>query len=1147
MKRRYFSLILTLLPLSNILAQTIEVEIEPVEVEGKTYGIVKKDDDDFHAIESAKCVFSVEEQASNILWYGPRIKKDGNEYATNWNEKHSGRLLLNIQESGLYELFLDSITYTSSDGNKETEKYGAAAVKSFQITFYGQPKLSSQIFTTQKEVIWDNTEKTFEVRTEGGYESGWKFKWMLDGKEVAEGSTWKKTLSAAEDSQELKVVIQNFPPDGKVPWYEISDSCSFRVYPYPKDENIELQYCEKQCPESMDWYCDDKSTEPISVSVDGYGDDWSCEWEDEEDKVVSNDKSFRPSIDSDKISSYDKGTAYTYTVITKIRPQGMEENLACKKKKSVTVNFWKTPIIKLSYDDYKVVFGNTEISVGFNAEGGIPGDKLYMDLFLDETSVGLSLLSEKFAFTPLEVGDRFENKTYHLRTRYKNDYSSVELKDIPIDLTIWKTPILHAKYRSNNPACNGSLIDAESEIFVCEKFESEAELHVDKEYGDNDGWTYSWVDCSEMENIRSTEDFLSIPIEKAHGNSARPYTYRLVVTNKPSGMDVKNQFIETVDFDFTICPTPSIDLDKIKSKYAGMHGDTLQLSIEDAIGVGGEWKYAWQKGDDSPIIGPTLDLINEGTEVIQENWSAKPAYYGPLGDIWYGDDSEKGKSLVVNIYPSPETDSLKFIGFDEKRIDAFYEGKTQYRVGFKGSYKYATNWVYTLSCNNEIRNSETKQNENLNVNELIAPLPFDEDRGYSQNEVKLQIECHVYDELADVSLIAYKQAHDLDYYAWRKGMAKKTQEEYPSYVYYEEEILLSVNPKFGYVADNESTKGGWEYEWTCNDSSINVNEPTYNYKCTNTTEKRKISYNLRCVNSLNGEVSYDSTFVFSFDEYARIIEATKNGVYPDKVREGDTVTLSVNAPMNGNPEGWRYYWEKEEESESQKLTDNTIPVRNERFELSSSGNEKYYESVGFTLHYFNDGPDGRRIGEYSLPFDFTVHRKPKLSDFMMKGNGTSSIYIAQSPSKDVSFEFGQGELPKGNAKSENVEGEGDEKNAQGEYMAFRYSSSPDNPWVRTFWDYGDFRCYSEPRDLKKKSAPSRRLDIEDGYFCVNLEEAVPATVTLYTLNGELVKEQHYAPRQEYAEKLDFDGISTGLYILKCTVGDMQVVKKFMIR
>ena len=42
---------------------------------------------------------------------------------------------------------------------------------------------------------------------------------------------------------------------------------------------------------------------------------------------------------------------------------------------------------------------------------------------------------------------------------------------------------------------------------------------------------------------------------------------------------------------------------------------------------------------------------------------------------------------------------MNFLGFDQNRIDAFYDGEKQYSVGFEGDYRYATNWIYTLYYN----------------------------------------------------------------------------------------------------------------------------------------------------------------------------------------------------------------------------------------------------------------------------------------------------------------------------------------------------------------------------------------------------------------------------------------------------------------
>lgn len=199
-------------------------------------------------------------------------------------------------------------------------------------------------------------------------------------------------------------------------------------------------------------------------------------------------------------------------------------------------------------------------------------------------------------------------------------------------------------------------------------------------------------------------------------------------------------------------------------------------------------------------------------------------------------------------------------------------------------------------------------------------------------------------------------------------------------------------------------------------------------------------------------------------------------------------------------------------------------------------------------------------------FKVIIYKKPLRPDSLKcKGNGKSWIYIASSPFKD-GYIFGDGDNSE-DCDTICEDATGTRKNY---YHAFyRYENKPKDAWVSTYWvyngkfdyeyDYGKWeiseeidgsKVYCESERLKfnsAKSAPSRALRVEKGYFSVNLEEEASAVVALYRLDGKIVKEQHYAPQIDFDEKLDFDGVASGMYIIKCTVGEQQVVRKIMVR
>lgn len=77
---------------------------------------------------------------------------------------------------------------------------------------------------------------------------------------------------------------------------------------------------------------------------------------------------------------------------------------------------------------------------------------------------------------------------------------------------------------------------------------------------------------------------------------------------------------------------------------------------------------------------------------------------------------------------------------------------------------------------------------------------------------------------------------------------------------------------------------------------------------------------------------------------------------------------------------------------------------------------------------------------------------------------------------------------------------------------YRYELVPQNPWLRVRWDYDGFKCYSDVATPSSPSnATSRSLTIDEGYFYVSLDEETSATVQLLSLDGKLVKENHYTP------------------------------------
>ena len=117
-------------------------------------------------------------------------------------------------------------------------------------------------------------------------------------------------------------------------------------------------------------------------------------------------------------------------------------------------------------------------------------------------------------------------------------------------------------------------------------------------------------------------------------------------------------------------------------------------------------------------------------------------------------------------------------------------------------------------------------------------------------------------------------------------------------------------------------------------------------------------------------------------------------------------------------------------------------------------------------------------------------------------------------------------------------------------MYYRYpgTANPTKPYVRSLWRYDNFDCYSNYVVYGSGTrAEIKDLTIEDGYFYATLEEESPALLTVYSLEGKIVKQISYPANTQFSEKIDLGNLNSGIYMVKCNVSDQQVVKKIMVQ
>ena len=1111
-----------LFPMQYALAQEIEYKLEFVpstDSEQIAYKDICVQDKEggYHAIDKTQCKVALFESTKDytIECKGEFNKPKGAPESFVW-PKDTAKLF-NIKDTGKYFLKLKDIKLINSEDTIEIKE---EVLEDFHVTLYEVPVVKNDVKGRADEVIWNNTKRSFTVETTGGFDNGWQYEWIYGDSPIGEDDQYNGYFSEAKEGKKLSIRTKNIAPDGRTVWFEQIDACKLYVYTYP---TTELRYLNGSCPSDMDWYCADSSDEKIEISTSN-GDDsgWQYKWINN-NKTVCTDKDFRPSMNDVDVDSYDEGAKRTYKVEMKNRPEGMAESLMYVDTTSVVVTFWKTPNLKIGYDDYKHVFEKNDVYLHVDFEGGIPDVSTYITL-PNEENVGIERL-DTLCFKSTEVDNVKKEEIYSLKATFENDYSSVTV-ETTINVMVWNTPIVTPYYLSNNPKLKEkNVVDTGNDtIYFCERFEGPILIGADTEFGDDNAWKCTWESL--------TNGNVYVGEEKSVEESS---TYKLTISNKPKG--IKQGWEEELFYTVVKCPKPEISLSGIAAVYAGFAGDSLPLKIESATGIGGEWRYVWQKQNESATLTSiTLPLLLGGEVKETQTWSATPNYYGPEGDIW-SDESELSKTISVHVYPRPTLSDGNFVGCDSTRIDAYYEGERSYTIGFDGEYSYATEWSLHITDADTI--VEVGENRSFKYEHEIKPLVPEKNEGKSQTQVKLTVNCLVHNTEADTLLVAYVGEKYLDYYAWRKGSVEKDDSQ--SYVYYGESVSLGAAPKYGY-------DGGWTYQWMREGNVIdNANDRKYSYECTNETNSTaKTVYQIVCKNELNGEIGTEDTLLFEVDEYAKIKKAepiTKGG----KVRQGDFGELRIESPRNGNPDGWQYQWVGLDETlsdENWEPKDNAEEIPSftiDKYEMSNEREEYGTEDRTYTLYYRNVAPDTTVHGEGNVDFTITICRKPQTPTLQRKGNGTSQIYIASSRSTDVEYEFGLDTT----APDSNEEVEGSVITDKNYY---RYELVPQNPWLRVRWDYDGFKCYSDVATPSSPSnATSRSLTIDEGYFYVSLDEETSATVQLLSLDGKLVKENHYTPRLDYCEKLDCDGIAPGIYLVRCVVGMQQVVRKMMIR
>ena len=1141
-------IIMLVTSLCCISAQEVSVGIKFLSATGESeeyFDIpVQSTDGTWHAIEkiNSEITLSASDNKYSLVKYSLVLKR-GTTTEQSLTEQTNPKIeLKGLNKSGTYTVELSNVvlSYKDKDTTKEVTLYDEESfqVANFKLELYDAPEISEEnISELSKEVVWNTTKRDFSVTANDGNESGWKYVWYIDGsKQSVTNNEWSGTFSVNNSKpQVFKVEVINMAPDGKTEWYHNEYEREFTVYQIP---TAELMYNGSLCPQTMDWYCEDKNVGSISVRTNGGSSNWDYKW-----KYNGRDYSgetFKPTLANSAISN-GYSSPYEYTLVLANKPEGMSDVLVKEGENELkgSIRFWKTPKVEFDNTEYKAVFEGKDVKMTFNSEGGYSNG---WSIAIDD--INLSVNNNTYTFKATDVNQTSEDKQFTIKytNTLQGSYSSIS-GTTDITVKIWNTPRIEMYYMSNNSEISGDRKQPKgNNVYINSGFGGTVKLGVMLRDGKNDSWTYSWK--KDQQNYDESESECEINV-----TGIAKSEYSITVTNKPEG--VKEAFTATQTFILNVLESPSYHLNSGSNVYAEMAGRALKPSFGINGGYSDGWQYVWYDEDGNEIsrdMSASIRVPDDIETITAINYDVNVSNFGPEGDVWFDGSSDDNKMRIrVNAYPLPErVGNVKFIGFEKERLDAYY-GSTQYSVSFdEGIYKDIVStaiveWNYSVSYNDiTVSNSQ----------EYNIEIP-QSDAEHTYTNVKMNAECKVTDEETGTELTAYDETQSLHFHSWSKGTINQV--SYPKHIQFGETVELNSNTVGGYdggiTGEGESTTaGGWKFTWLDEDKKVIQSENNNYYLYANKYEygnPKSTSYYLCCENTLGGEVGYSDTLVYTFNYYSKPIDATVYGSYDKQLRQNDEYTLKASVPGGANVNGWQYSWNNRDWYD---ITDEV--VIEEVFSATiSSGSVPYNENQTMTFYYRNVAPDdpSKVWSSNVVTYNVTVYRRPAEPNFTKKGSGSSHIYIAiivggqrvgEAGYNHYEFEYGQQKngVFVANTLTDNM------------YYRYPGTANPTNPYVRSLWRYDNFDCYSDYVVYGSGTrAEIKDLTIEDGYFYATLEEESPALLTVYSLEGKIVKQISYPANTQFSEKIDLGNLNSGIYMVKCNVSDQQVVKKIMVQ
>ena len=948
---------------------------------------------------------------------------------------------------------------------------------------------------------------TLKAEVTGGKTDGWRYQWSKNN-EVIEG-----------DASTLNVVAVN-KSDSK-----ITESYILKVTNYVDDEAIftdDISFIVTIYPEAI------LETSKTTVNVigntnsvnmfvsakGGYDEGWVYEWKNEKGERIGNKKSYSYSPDNNYYAMRsDKFVLEAKNVLE-------NSHVLFSKSVEFTVNVYPNIIITHSDDNISVQSGN---SVNLSAEvlGGYQQGWKYQWYRDDDGSGAIKdQTSNQYVYTP-------ENKTGNIRVeKYRLVYTNVvdgeEIYTGTLSFTVNVLPLVS--------------IISEKEVYNVLNGQS-VTLSIETEGGEASGWSFSWI--HEKTTISgTTKNKTIVATNTSKTKVTEHYTIHAIYKNQ--GIVVCDS---SITFTINIFPSTVVEFSS-PNDVITYGGCSVTSAIKAEGGNASGWKYEWRRNN-QPIKGATSSSYT--STVVNDNSS------GYISDVYTviatntvdGEElDQQERSFHYTVYGKP-SGKVTINNSTSNEIEAYFGDEITLKVESIGGF--TNGWTY------EWMNGNTS---NLNTITL--------DNSYPQSPYSIPYYIVLKNKYKDE--VWYSDTLYCNIKAWEKPSVSDLMTDTIN-VYAGSRVTLSVVQEGG---SNE----GWTYSWSVDGKKIDgANSSSYSFIMEDTDNPSNYvsrTYSINAKNITGGKTGCDVTKSTTLRVWHKAIFGTQINA-PACVRANTDFIISVDDIQGGYLNSWLYLWTNTDgESSYQRVYTTKAKGTNS---LS-----KGIRTVSYNLSVSNTGPylhvwDAKN---YS-PVTIAVYNRPKTpTELVRKGNGTTCTMVVKSDisdeqlaSNEYYFVFGYTDF---NGNDHAFEA------TNNRYYKFDNSDLYNNQysyWVYAVWNYNEGSTVTSGRrflngnvdesyDASVFNGETRSIIDDDNALAIHavtmneaqmidnrliaqFDRPMSGCVSIISMNGKIVRQMRLKDSTSFDECIDLNGLSKGIYLVKCVLGEKVLSNKVIVK